>query len=352
MEVGHVVDRVALEAGESDERAGDREPGDGQHRADRPMCEVADDHALGQPEPSPDSRRQGQAAAIQRWCRRPHRFGGRQPNGFGESGQGAGRHRCPGHQQAERRSAGIDGEVKGGEAEEVDVQARQQVAQPDAENDARGGTDHVDRQSQQEVMDADRRIAVAEGLQHADDLALASHAASQHQVQQEGRGTEENERHDGRVHLQLVELVLDEPVRQLLVAPVRADAPEVGQPAVQRGDDIAGRCVRLQRHGQVIERALQSGQRRQLAVVHPRDRVPSVVRQEAARRDGVDELRRVAGPDDDRIDHASVDDHPQPVAGVQPPCHGEGRADDQFLATRCRWPSFLQRDRVESVARP
>ena len=119
----------------------------------------------------------------------------------------------------------------------VDVRHRPRPSQAPSASPGRTPTPTISKH-QLRVVQADLEAAVAEGLQHRDLLALRRHQAPITTFSRKRRHAEEDRREQPRHDLQLVELLVEEPVRELQVAAVGADAAVAREQRVERVDDV------------------------------------------------------------------------------------------------------------------
>ena len=177
-------------------------------------------------EPAPSAEALDERAAETRRRRRAHRLGRRQPQ---RRARTAPRRRRAPATQAHRHGAtsvrASSANAQAGKAKEVARRVRscRRRAEPPSATPTSAPSDAT-ISDQLEVVQADRAVAVAERLEHRDLRALVADQARQHDVEQEGGDAEEDRRARSSPSLRsCVELVVEEAVRQLLVAAERAE---------------------------------------------------------------------------------------------------------------------------------
>ena len=225
---------------------------------------------------------------------------------------------------------------------------RQAATQPDAGDHAGGDAEQHDGHHQLGVVHADIGIAVTEGLERGDLLALGADQSRDHHIEQKRRHAEEDHR-EGAAHLfELFELFGQKPVRGLIDAPVSTETAITFQHRVELVDDVvfaraAGECER-----DIVEGAVHVVGRRQRIVRHPQHAEAREVREDRMRRDLIDEFRRQRDADDGELFALAVDDHAEAVAGLETVRLGEGIADDDFVgAIRIQQSSGAQIQTIE-----
>jgi hypothetical protein len=171
-----------------------------------------------------------------------------------------------------------------------------------------------------------------ECLEHPHLLALGGDDARQHDVEQERRHTQEDERGNARKGARLPDLLRQVPVGELLVPTVSAKrSVALEQPVELRNDG------RLRRAGGEQERCLVPGtlhpeRGRRGLLLDPEDAVAPVVRDEITGPHLGDELGRQRDADDPELPPAAVDHGAEGVTRCE--CVGDGKplADHHFVA--------------------
>ncbi len=158
-------------------------------------------------------------------------------------------------------------------------------------------------------MKADLPIAIPQRLQGGDLGSLQLYQAGEYDIHEKGGHAEEDERHDRGPDPELTHLLLENVVRGLPAAPHGGEATIAVENAVHLAEHgLLGRPGLHPEH-QVIECPLHLERRRDRAPVHPQHGKPLVVHpRAAARRHGIDDLRRGCQAHDEEPVQASIDD--------------------------------------------
>ena len=196
-----------------------------------------------------------------------------------------------------------------------------------------------DQQHELDVVPADFEVRVAERLERRDLLPLAVDRARHDHVDQKRRHAQEDRRREQPHVLVLVDLVLDELVRDLVLAVVGAQAAVGFDQLVDPLDDVGDVGAAHQRDRQVVERAVQVVGHRQRLFVHPQHAEVAVVGHHVARLDLVDVLGRQHDADDPQLLHPAVDDRGDVVADSQVVGVDERLAGQHFVVAARREPA-------------
>ena len=191
-----------------------------------------------------------------------------------------------------------------------------------AENPERGAKQR-DSDRPRDIMPADLAVGVAQRLESGDLFALHGNQPGQHDVQQERRHAQKDRRDDEPHRLELRELVLDEPIRQLIGTGNRAETAVAGEDSIDGGNRFGLRRPAHHRERRVVERAFHVERRGQCSLFHPEDAESRVVRHDLARTDRVNVFGRQRDADDPQIAPASVDRGGDLVAWPKPVREGE-----------------------------
>ncbi|HVY41356.1 MAG TPA: hypothetical protein VHM31_25655 [Polyangia bacterium] len=232
-------------------------------------------------------------------------------------------------------------------AEDVLVEPHHDAPQPPAAGDAQQRARHQHQRHQGQIVTPHLRVRVTQRLQRRDLSALEGHQAGQHDVDQEGGHAQEDDRHHAGQRPQLAQLAGQDSIRRLMLAAHGADAAVRGQQPIEGRQRLRRGGTRLQPHADVVERPLQLERGGDDRSVHPEHRVALGIVRQGAWPDGVNELRRLRGPDDANAPLGAVDDDRQPVAVRQVVRPGERRQHDRLVVvSRRRHAAALQEDGV------
>jgi hypothetical protein len=193
----------------------------------------------------------------------------------------------------------------------------------------------------------DFAVRISQCLERGNLLALHGDEAREHDIEQECRHAEENRRDDDSHRLKLRQLVLDEPVGQLIGARHGAQASVAGEETVDRRHRLRLGRASHQRERRVVERAFHVERRGKRAMLHPEDAEPRVVRHDFARANRVDVFRRQRDADDAQLTPAAVDGRADAVAGQEPVREGEPLAGEH-LVHRFRPPPPAEKRLVQN----
>jgi hypothetical protein len=325
-----MVDHVDEEQPEHQHRHGNGDACHRHHRAQRPAREVAQDHARAGVEPGRQTQFDGAPAVAQRRLG-PHRFGRRDADRapHGQPGPQDGSHDGE-RRRTEQHGAG-NPEAEVGKPEDVVVQLAQRATQPLPCGNAEDQPHRADDQRPLDVVPRDGRVAVAERLERRDLAALECQGPRQRDVENEGPDDQEDRRQQPAEALQLLQLVADEPVREL------QRAWRGSEPSVRREQAIESSHRRLRPHAgtktqrDIVERPVQVHGCSERALLHPDDAETRVVRHELAGRDGVDILRGERRPGHGEAVAPAVDERQQAVARREVSGAGESLAHDHLI---------------------
>ena len=126
-------------------------------------------------------------------------------------------------------------------------------------------------------MHANGHVVIAQRFQGGNLLTLRRNLAAQHHVEQETRYRQKNAGQHRAQHPLLLDFGIDNQVRHLLVAPMRADAAIGGEQAVQRVNHRAFGGARCQPHRHLVERAGHVVRRCQRPAVQPKNAEAALV---------------------------------------------------------------------------
>jgi len=175
--------------------------------------------------------------------------------GPGGDGDGEGRR---------RRTEGEDGE-----AEVVPIHRHEGAARPGAEGDPERGARAGRDEGPGEVVPGDGAVAVPEGREGGDLLALKAQEAREDKVDEEGGDGEEDGGGDGRLTAELAELLLDPAGRGVALAAVGAHRPVGVEDGVDGGDDAGAGGSAREAEAEVVEGALHAEGRLHGRAAHP-----------------------------------------------------------------------------------
>jgi hypothetical protein len=293
-----------------------------------------------------DERRLEERPAVSRRHFGAHGFRRRHVDGATHGGKGTGDRRDERHHRG-------SGEDTQGHAEEQHRKAKEGVVEADdeiAHHRAEDAADHYSHQSNRErpleIVPADRPVVVAKRFERCDLRPLQRERAGQRDVEDEGRHHHENQWQHEPERLQLRQLVLHRPVRQLQRARNRAEATVRLQNAVDARDDLIGRRARRDRQHDVVEAALHVEGGGERLLVHPENRKAFVVGHQLARPDAVDELRRQRDADDGELAQTSVQHGRHLVAELELVGDHEAFAGEHFIAAAAFDPAPTPQEEI------
>ena len=211
----HRVDGVDEEGAQDHQRDRQADAHRGQTETPGPPGHVAQHHAPGdaqQPtraepfEPSgPKARRRLRAHRLGR--RQGHRTAYRTDRTEAGGGQA--------DRARRERHIGCQAVDKDREAKVLGIDAGQAEAQAGTGHVAEHGPCQTDHSTDPEVMESDGTVAVADRFEHGDLWSLHRDHARENNVDQEGRDREKDHRQHAGHGTQLVQLVVDVPMRSL-----------------------------------------------------------------------------------------------------------------------------------------
>ena len=140
---------------------------------------------------------------------------------------------------------------------------------------------------------ADGAVVVAERLERGNRGSLQRERPRERHVEDES-GQQKDQRQQDAEILELRELVLERPVRELQRARDRAEAAASLKDAIEACDHHIGRRARRQRDCDVVKATLHVEGGGERLPVHPEHAEPLVVRHQLARADVADVLRAKA----------------------------------------------------------
>ncbi len=351
LQVDHVIDRTLLESADDHDAAGHRDAERGQQGLDRLAFDMTQNHARRLREPPLQAEALDQGCAVDRRGLGSHRLCRRQPGRVRDRVQRTDDR----HQHADQDGADNDSRLEHVDherhAEKRHVDVAERLAHPDAGGDTAGDADADDQQHQLDVMQPDREIAVTEGLERGDLLALQTDQAADDDVEQKRGDAEKNHRENGGGGLLLFQLLGQEAARQLVLARVGADASVRLQEFVEPVDDVLFVGTLLQRQRNVVESAVHVVGGGQRLARGPQNSVTRVVGKQCARRDLINVFGRHRQRDDIELLAPAVDRRVQIVSGSEPVRVGELEAEQDFVvAARLEQPSLAQVDLVQQSA--
>ncbi|MNC84881.1 hypothetical protein D3C83_04490 [compost metagenome] len=166
----------------------------------------------------------------------------------------------------------------------------------------------------------------------------------QHHIQNESGDQQENDRQHGTPHLLLIDLLREDLVRDLVLAPDGAEPAVRLQNTVQRLDRPFARCVAREPQEHGIERPLHVECSRERLSVDPEHGKPFVVRHGAAA-GRVDVFRRECGADHREALELAIQQHVHTPAKGQPARIEEALVHHHFAFRTGRGPAAaLQRE--------
>ena len=236
--------------------------------------------------------------------------------------------------------------IEGREPEELVVQPNHARAEPGAGHDAGQRARSGDHERPLDVVPGQLTIRVSERFERSDLRALQRQRARQRDVQDKGRDAEEDGWRDEAEGLELSELVVEHPGGCLDGPRDRAEAAVGFEQPVEPGDDVGGIGPSRGRDGHVVETALHVECGCEGAAAHPEDPELPLIREDRARTDGVDVLRRQRDPDDRQPPAPSVDDRGDAVAGIEAVGFAKDLAREHFVGTGGIDPSSPAQEHV------
>ncbi len=205
------------------------------------------------------------------------------------------------------------------------------AAQPSAGSESDDHTPRADEERPLHVVPAECRVAVPERLEGGDLRALQRERARERHVQDERRHHQEDERQQQADALELRELVLEHPVRELQRARDCAE-PAVGlEQAIQLRNRLLGGRIVAERQRDVVEAAFNVERGGERLVLHPEDPEPPVIRHQLAGADAVDILRRERHADNGEAPEPPVDDRRHDAPRRQAVRRDESLAGKDFV---------------------
>ena len=315
---------------EQRERGREGDPHGREHRPDGAALELAQHDAGRRGHETSEAHPLEQGRAVGQRRLRTHRLRGRQPQRPPHGAPGAGE-RCEGGDADAAQDVcqtRLEGQLRQPVVRRVET--RQRGSDRAAEQDPAQHARRDDQTDQAGVMAGHLAVAVSEGLERPDLLALATDDASDDDVQEEGRHRQEEGRHAQGVRSQLGELVLEEESRLLVGAcdgSQSAVALEDAVHACEHGGDVG---VRRDAQRDVVERALEVEGRCEGPAGHPEHAEATVVGDQGPRTQGVGVLRRERRPDDAQHFVPAVQDGAQPRVLVQATGLGERFAHEHL----------------------
>jgi hypothetical protein len=195
-------------------------------------------------------------------------------------------------------------------------------------------------------MPADRRVAVAERLERGDLRALQRQRPGQRHVEDERGDQQEDQRQQEAEALELRELVLHRPVRQLQ-GPRDGPKPAVRlQYPIDVGDHLVNPGVGRQSEHHVVEAAFHVERGGQRQFVDPEDAEAFVVRHQFARPDAVDVLGRERHANDGQVAQTAIDHRRYPVARFEPVGNHEPLAGQHFVGSAGLDPAAAPQEQI------
>lgn len=138
-----------------------------------------------------------------------------------------------------KRYPGLDAVDQFGEVKKCRIHRGELVAQPRTEQHTHENAEADYQQHQFEVVRGDCGVGVAHGLECGYFAALGSDLARQHDIEQECRHAEENDRKDGRHGFHFIDFLAQHFVGELIVAAMCTKRAVRLQQSVQCIDDRA-----------------------------------------------------------------------------------------------------------------
>ena len=132
--------------------------------------------------------------------------------------------------------------------------------------------------------------------------------------------------------MQLRQLVLHRPVRQLQRTRDRSKASVWLEQPVEAGDGFLGARARRQAQDDVVETAFHVKGGAERLAIHPENPEPLVIGHELARADAVDVFRREPDADNRQVTQPAVDDGGYSIARIHSMRAGEALARDHLVA--------------------
>ncbi len=190
-------------------------------------------------------------------------------------------------------------------------------------------------------------VAIAEGLEQCDLLALGADQARHHHMKQEDRDQQEDRWQDRGLGALLIELLLEEAMRRLVVSGAGTGAAVAGESHVQGVDDAFPVGPRLKGQRELVEGAFHAVGVGQGRLVHPEDGVAPVVGDQVGRAGLVEKFGAQGDAAQRQAGAAAIDDCLDVVARNEPVGRGEGVAGYHLILAPGHWQ--LASQQVQAV---
>ncbi len=220
-----------------------------------------------------------------------------------------------------------------GKYKEKAVDPRHQFRQDITESAAGQSAGQSDRQAELEKVQKHLPIAVAEGLERADDRPLLLGEPGEQHVEHERRDRQEDHRHEDRERLQPFHLLAEVLVRKLIGQRDRREHAEVGQEQFGAVEDFPGGDRRPggEPSEHLVGRPVEVEYVLGIRLLEEKDAEVLRVGDDRARREHVDELGGDRRPHHVELLAAVVQHQLDPIAGRQAVGLGEGLVDDHLV---------------------
>ena len=145
-------------------------------------------------------------------------------------------------------------------------------------DDAADKTGGDDQNDQQRIMDADREIGVTERFEYGNLLALRADRPAHDDIQQKSSDANEDCGKDLRAPPEGFELLIQEAMRDLVLAGVSAETAVTLDDRIDTCDDIAHLGIRAKRHDTIVKRPIHIIRLAECLAPHPEDAVTFEIR--------------------------------------------------------------------------
>ena len=163
-------------------------------------------------------------------------------------------------------------------------------------------------------MGRDVAVTVAEGLEESDLAAFDRNQTRKHHPGEQCGDQEKHRRQDARQRAQLLDLVHEEPVRQLVGTRVGPHAAVAAEHVVEALDDGLRIGATQERNAHLVEGAFEAKRALQRLTTQPDHAESPVVGHERAGRDRIHVFGRERDANHRELTPSTVHDRPQPVA--------------------------------------